>query len=65
MYLITQFSDALTAYRDRQFSTAAEAFEKLAANGDTASDVLGKLARQFEKDPPPADWSAINTLDSK
>ena len=65
MYLITQFSDALTAYRDRQFSTVAEAFEKLAANGDNASDVLGKLARQFEKDPPPADWSAINTLDSK
>jgi len=65
MYLITQFSEALAAYRDRQFSDAANAFEKLAADGDSASEVLAKLARQFEHDPPPLDWDAINTLESK
>lgn len=65
MYLITQFAEALAAYRNRQFGAAPESFESLVARGDGASDVLAKLARQFELEPPPHDWNAINTLDSK
>ena len=65
MYLIAQFSEALTAYRDRQFATAAVSFEKLAASGDSASEILAKLSRQLEREAPSADWNAINTLESK
>ena len=65
MYLITRFAAALATYRDGDFTTAASLFEQLVNDGDSASEVIAKLARQYERDPPPADWNAINTLESK
>ena len=65
MYLINRFAEALAAYRDRNFASAASSFDELIRDGDSASEVLASLARAYEHNPPPENWQAINTLDSK
>ena len=65
MSLVNRFAKGLAAYRDRQFTVAAAIFEQCSAEGDQASEVLAGLARAFEREPPPADWAAVNALESK
>ena len=63
--LLNRFSDALTAYRNRDFQTAYNTFNQLAEQGDLASEKFAVRAKHYVDNPPPADWDKVNTLDSK
>jgi len=76
---VARFAEALTHYRDGNFSTAASIWEELAgANSDSATGhdghvdshlspelVMARRAREFMTNPPIQPWNAVNVLTTK
>ncbi|TWI01984.1 adenylate/guanylate cyclase domain-containing protein [Bradyrhizobium daqingense] len=58
------YAEGLACWRARNFATAAEAFEKV-ANIDPASSMFAKRARALATNPPPPEWTPVNTLEGK
>ncbi|AMA59780.1 adenylate/guanylate cyclase domain-containing protein [Bradyrhizobium sp. CCGE-LA001] len=58
------YAEGLACWRTRNFATAAEAFEKVASI-DPVSSMFAKRARAFATNPPPPEWTPVNTLEGK
>ncbi|WP_439405980.1 CHASE2 domain-containing protein [Bradyrhizobium sp. DASA03076] len=58
------YARALACWRARDFARAAELFES-AAGDDPPSRYFAKRARALAANPPPADWTPVNTLEGK
>ncbi|MDA9444546.1 adenylate cyclase [Bradyrhizobium sp. CCBAU 51745] len=58
------YARALACWRARDFAKAAELFES-AGGDDPPSRYFAKRARALAADPPPADWTPVNTLEGK
>ncbi|MBR0842734.1 adenylate/guanylate cyclase domain-containing protein [Bradyrhizobium liaoningense] len=58
------YAEGLACWRAREFAQAADAFERTAGT-DPASALFGKRARALEANPPPPDWTPVNTLEGK
>jgi len=58
---------AMEAYLDRRFAEAARIFEDVGRRlpGDFASSQLRDRCRQFEKEPPAADWDGAEVMKTK
>ena len=58
---------AMAAYLDRRFSEAARMFEEIGRRlpDDFASGKLSERCRQYEKEPPPADWDGAEVMKTK
>jgi adenylate cyclase len=60
----TAYAGGLASWRARDFAKAAELFES-AASDDPPSRYFSKRARALAANPPPADWTPVNTLEGK
>jgi adenylate cyclase len=60
----TTYAKGLAFWRARDFAKAAELFES-AAGDDPPSRYFAKRARALAANPPPADWTPVNTLEGK
>lgn len=58
------YAEGLACWRAREFAKATEAFGRM-AESDPASALFGKRARAFAANPPPPDWTPVNTLEGK
>ncbi|MBR0859016.1 adenylate/guanylate cyclase domain-containing protein [Bradyrhizobium liaoningense] len=58
------YAEGLACWRAREFAQAADAFERTAGT-DLASALFGKRARALGANPPPPDWTPVNTLEGK
>lgn len=58
------YAEGLACWRAREFAQAADAFERL-AGADPASSMFAKRARAFAANPPPPEWTPVNTLEGK
>lgn len=58
------YARGLECWRARDFTTAAELFESAAGN-DPPSRYFAERARALAANPPPADWTPVNTLEGK
>ena len=58
------YSQALELFRAKQFGDAAEVFETLAQDDDTAVAFLERCV-DFLADPPGEDWDAVTDMTSK
>ncbi|UPK34016.1 adenylate/guanylate cyclase domain-containing protein [Bradyrhizobium sp. 186] len=58
------YAEGLTSWRAREFAKSVEAFESMATI-DPASALFGKRARALAVNPPPPDWTPVNTLEGK
>ncbi|MBR0724723.1 adenylate/guanylate cyclase domain-containing protein [Bradyrhizobium manausense] len=58
------YAKGLAYWRARDFTKAAELFES-AAGDDPPSRYFAKRARALAANPPPADWTPVNTLEGK
>ncbi len=58
------YAGGLACWRAREFAKAAEAFGNLAKT-DPASALFAKRARALSSNPPPPDWTSVNTLEGK
>lgn len=58
------YAEGLACWRGRDFANAAAAFEG-AAEVDLASSMFAKRARALAANPPPPDWTPVNTLEGK
>jgi class 3 adenylate cyclase/CHASE2 domain-containing sensor protein len=56
-------AEALTAWRRRDFVSAAELFS--GASGDPVAESFAKRARAFVAAPPPSDWEPVTNLETK
>jgi hypothetical protein len=65
MQLVALYSEALIAYRARDFAAAkAKVGEALLLDaGDGPSRRLMTLCSEFEIHPPPESWDAVSTLE--
>ena len=63
--LLSDFTTALTAYRNAEFERAYLLFKQLGERGDLASEKFSYRAKHYMENPPASDWDKINTLDSK
>ncbi len=65
--MVTLFAQALTAYRNRQWSVATALFRKALdlVPGDGPTELYLKRLADCEREPPPEDWQAETTFDSK
>ena len=64
---LPQYAEALATYRARKFADAGKAFGALAngAPDDAVYALYIERAAHFAAAPPPADWCAVEKLDSK
>lgn len=62
--LAAAYADGLACWRARDFAKAADAFERMAET-DPASALFAKRAQAFIANPPPPDWTPVNTLEGK
>jgi adenylate cyclase len=60
----TAYAEGLACWRVRDFAKAVEAFEDAAAS-DLASALFAKRARRLAANPPPNEWTPVNTLEGK
>lgn len=60
----TAYAEGLAHWRAREFAQAAECFARVAAT-DLPSSLFAQRARAFAADPPPPDWTPVNTLEGK
>lgn len=60
----TTYAEGLACWRARDFAKAADAFEQMAET-DPASALFAKRARALSTNPPPLDWTPVNTLEGK
>lgn len=58
------YAKGLASWRARDFAKAAELFES-AAGDDPPCRYFAKRARALATNPPPADWTPVNTLEGK
>ena len=58
------YAKGLACWRARDFVKAAELFET-AAGDDPPCRYFAKRARELAANPPPADWTPVNTLEGK
>lgn len=58
------YARGLACWRAREFAQAADLFEG-AAGDDPPSRYFGRRARALADNPPPADWTPVNTLEGK
>lgn len=58
------YARGLACWRARDFARAADLFEG-AAGDDPPSRYFGRRARALADNPPPADWTPVNTLEGK
>jgi adenylate cyclase len=58
------YAKGLACWRARDFAKAAELFES-AAGDDPPCRYFAKRARALAANPPPADWTPVNTLEGK
>jgi adenylate cyclase len=58
------YGAGLARWRAREFAEAVEAFESAGAI-DPASALFAKRARALAANPPPAEWTPVNTLEGK
>ena len=59
------FATGLTAYRNRQWEEASQAFQEvlLLKPGDRPAEVFLKRCRSLAEKPPPANWQAVFILE--
>jgi adenylate cyclase len=60
----TAYAEGLACWRARDFAKAAELFES-AAGDDPPCRYFASRARALAANPPPADWTPVNTLEGK
>ncbi|MCK1740449.1 adenylate/guanylate cyclase domain-containing protein [Bradyrhizobium sp. 139] len=60
----TAYAEGLACWRARDFAKAADAFESV-AKADPASASFAKRAKALLANPPPPDWTPVNTLEGK
>jgi hypothetical protein len=65
---IAVYREALELYRSREFGKAAEKFDQ--ANGffggaDFPSQKLAERSREYQKNPPPENWTGAMTMQEK
>ncbi|MET4802928.1 adenylate/guanylate cyclase domain-containing protein [Bradyrhizobium sp. LB11.1] len=58
------YAEGLAYWRARDFAKAAELFESAAVD-DPPCRYFAKRARALASNPPPADWTPVNTLEGK
>lgn len=58
------YAEGLARWRARDFAKAADAFGQMAET-DPASALFAKRARALSTNPPPPDWTPVNTLEGK
>ncbi len=58
------YAEGLACWRAREFAKAADAFEGAAMN-DQASGLFARRAKAYSINPPPPDWTPVNTLEGK
>ncbi|MCP3374474.1 adenylate/guanylate cyclase domain-containing protein [Bradyrhizobium cajani] len=58
------YAEGLACWRAREFAKAADAFEMMAKT-DPASALFAKRAKSLSANPPPPDWTPVNTLEGK
>lgn len=58
------YAEGLACWRAREFAKAADAFEGAAMN-DPASNLFARRAKAYSINPPPPDWTPVNTLEGK
>jgi adenylate cyclase len=58
------YAEGLKCWRAREFAEAAERFDRT-ARVDPPSALFRERAREFAANPPPADWTPVNTLEGK
>ncbi|MGY8665827.1 adenylate/guanylate cyclase domain-containing protein [Bradyrhizobium sp. UFLA05-109] len=58
------YAEGLAYWRAREFAKAAACFSNVAA-ADASSALFAKRASEFAINPPPADWTPVNTLEGK
>ncbi|MBR0711568.1 adenylate/guanylate cyclase domain-containing protein [Bradyrhizobium liaoningense] len=58
------YAEGLTCWRAREFAKAADAFDGV-AKIDPASALFAKRAKVLTENPPPPDWTPVNTLEGK
>ncbi|MHC2818196.1 class 3 adenylate cyclase [Bradyrhizobium huanghuaihaiense] len=58
------YAEGLACWRAREFARAADAFGKT-AKSDPASALFAKRAKVLTANPPPPDWTPVNTLEGK
>lgn len=58
------YAQGLACWRARDYAKAADAFERMAET-DPASALFAKRAQAFIANPPPPDWTPVNTLEGK
>ncbi|MGT2437773.1 CHASE2 domain-containing protein [Bradyrhizobium betae] len=58
------YAEGLACWRAREFAKAADAFEGAAMN-DPASRLFARRAEAYSINPPPPDWTPVNTLEGK
>ena len=62
--VVTAYAEGLACWRARDFAKAADAFET-AAKADPASALFAKRAKSLSTNPPPPEWTPVNTLEGK
>lgn len=60
----TAYAEGLACWRAQEFGKAVDAFEG-AAMSDPASRLFAKRAKAYSINPPPPDWTPVNTLEGK
>ncbi|HEV2154416.1 adenylate/guanylate cyclase domain-containing protein [Bradyrhizobium sp.] len=58
------YAEGLACWRASEFTKAADAFGQMAET-DPASALFAKRAKAFTANPPPTDWTPVNTLEGK
>ena len=58
------YAEGLSCWRARDFTKAADAFGQMAET-DPASALFATRAQAFTANPPPPDWTPVNTLEGK
>jgi adenylate cyclase len=58
------YAEGLACWRAREFAKAADVFAKMAKT-DPASSLFAKRAEALAANPPPPDWTPVNTLEGK
>ena len=62
--LAAAYAEGLACWRAREFAKAVDAFERTATI-DPPSSLFAKRARALTVNPPPPDWTPVNTLEGK
>lgn len=60
----TAYAEGLACWRAREFAKATDAFESM-AKIDPASALFAKRAEALSANPPPQEWTPVNTLEGK